>query len=246
LQQNQLAQLAIGMMAGGGGGEIPGLPGFRLTPFGQDIASGRRQPPTTPATVEAPAAVGDAAAVAPAAGPAAGAPLFLADAPADHEVEAAGHGDTEPAASVTPSPKPKAGKGSGGKVKMSIDEMAASFAKKLKKDIVQPDKTGSVCKRPAAAPSGNVMKKTTPAAAPSGTVMKKTKVLRRAAWPLKYPGIPKAAKDAVTVGDFRLMTDVQRQQWRLRKIGERPDKAFSWKVDGSESWKRMAEYWQNA
>ena len=66
----------------------------------------------------------------------------------------------------------------------------------------------------------------------------------RRAWPLKYPGIPKAAKDAVTVGDFRLMTDVKRQQWRLRKIGERPDKAFSWKVDGSESWKRMGEYWQ--
>jgi len=228
------------MMAGGGGGEIPGLPGFRLTPLGQGIASGFRQPPTTPATVAA--AVGDAAAVAPAAGPAAGAPLALADAPADHgnEVEAAGHGDSEPAAS----PKPKASKGLGGKVKMSIDEMAASFARKLKKDIVEKEKQpGSVCKRPAAAPSGTVMKKCTPAAAPSGTVMKKTKVGRRA-WPLKYPGIPKAAKDAVTVGDFRLMTDVKRQQWRLRKIGERPDKAFSWKVDGSESWKRMGEYWQ--
>ncbi|CAK0906729.1 unnamed protein product, partial [Prorocentrum cordatum] len=245
-QQNALAQLAIGLMAGGGGGEIPCLPGFRLTPLGQDIASGRRQqPPTTPATVAAPAAVGDAAAVAlavaPAAGPAAGAPLALADEDGI-EVVAAGLEDA-----VTPSPEPKAGKGSGGKVKMSIDEMADSFAKKLKKDIAQPEKlvpaAGSVCKRPAAAP---VMKKAKPAAVSSDTVMTKAKVgTSKKVWPLKYPGVPKAEKDAVTVGDFRLMTDMKRQQWRIRKIGTRPDKAFSWKVDGAASWKRMAEYWQN-
>ena len=56
-----------------------------------------------------------------------------------------------------------------------------------------------------------------------------------------YPGLPKKAAAHIIVNDHKVYTDLNRRCWRCLAIGERVDKAYSFKdaATASSSWSRM-------
>ena len=58
---------------------------------------------------------------------------------------------------------------------------------------------------------------------------------------LKYPGVPKKPAGPKHHGQMVIYTDLKNQKWRVRREGERQDKAFSWKLDAKASWTRLLE-----
>ena len=56
---------------------------------------------------------------------------------------------------------------------------------------------------------------------------------------MKFPGKPLKPADPIIVGKYKLYTDINMQAWRVKKIGERVDKACSWKVDPAAAWEKV-------
>ena len=54
-----------------------------------------------------------------------------------------------------------------------------------------------------------------------------------------YPGQPKKAVRPVHVKDFALYTDMRMRAWRLKRHGERRDKAFSFRKDPKGAWNKL-------
>ena len=46
---------------------------------------------------------------------------------------------------------------------------------------------------------------------------------------IPFPGVPKKACPPMDYKDFRIYMDTTMQAWRVKKVGERKDKAASWK-----------------
>ena len=61
-------------------------------------------------------------------------------------------------------------------------------------------------------------------------------------FPQKYPGIPKKKIDPQEAGNHKVYTDINTGAWRVKEIGARADKGFSWKTDGPASWKSLISY----
>ena len=58
---------------------------------------------------------------------------------------------------------------------------------------------------------------------------------------LGFPGID--AKPPQIYNNFKIYTSTHSKSWRVQKIGDRLDKAFSWKLQGPEAvWKRLTAY----
>jgi hypothetical protein len=47
---------------------------------------------------------------------------------------------------------------------------------------------------------------------------------------LAYPGVPKKYVPPLAACAYRVYSDLNMGKWRVKKIGERPDKGFQWKV----------------
>ena len=57
-----------------------------------------------------------------------------------------------------------------------------------------------------------------------------------------YPGQPKMAVPPVYVKDFALYTDIRMQKWRLKRHGEKRDKAFSYRKDPKTAWDNLLQF----
>ena len=58
---------------------------------------------------------------------------------------------------------------------------------------------------------------------------------------MPFPGKPKADKARVLMEykEFRVYTDLAMGAWRVRQMGERKDKAASYKVDPKQGWEKV-------
>ena len=56
---------------------------------------------------------------------------------------------------------------------------------------------------------------------------------------IAYPGVPKKPIDAISFGAYQIYTDVTKQRWRVKRLGERKDKAFGWVSEPEVQWKRL-------
>jgi hypothetical protein len=56
---------------------------------------------------------------------------------------------------------------------------------------------------------------------------------------MKCPGVTKKAKPAIQVRHWRVYTDVRQGGWRCKRLGERPDKMCSWKIDPKAGWAKV-------
>ena len=58
-------------------------------------------------------------------------------------------------------------------------------------------------------------------------------------WLSPYPGQPSKAVPPVHVKDFALYTDMRMRAWRLKRHGEKRDKAFSFRKDPKDAWNKL-------
>ena len=58
-------------------------------------------------------------------------------------------------------------------------------------------------------------------------------------WLSRYPGQPSKAVLPVHVKDFSLYTDMKMRAWRLKRHGERRDKACSFRKDPMGAWNKL-------
>ena len=56
-----------------------------------------------------------------------------------------------------------------------------------------------------------------------------------------FPGVPKKPVEPMVYKEFRIYSDVSLQAWGVRKIGERKDKAASWKIDPEAAWQKVQD-----
>ena len=56
-----------------------------------------------------------------------------------------------------------------------------------------------------------------------------------------YPGQPKKRVPPVHVKDFALYTDMRMRAWRLKRHGEKRDKAFSFRKDPKDAWNKLCK-----
>ena len=54
-----------------------------------------------------------------------------------------------------------------------------------------------------------------------------------------YPGQPKKRVPPVHVKDFALYTDMRMRAWRLKRHGEKRDKAFGFRKDPEDAWNKL-------
>jgi hypothetical protein len=99
-------------------------------------------------------------------------------------------------------------------------------------------------KRPAAAPlqkkkTKTVQKKAKTVQKKANTVHKNAKTVKPTTVKLPFPGVPRKAVASMQHGDFRIYSDMNRQCWRVQRMGERPDKAASWKQDAKAAWAKV-------
>ena len=108
--------------------------------------------------------------------------------------------------------------------------------------FVAAGKGGSATGGTIETPTKRLRSKTAPAAkaAPKSSSKKRGKPLIT----LKFQGVPKKEMAAFSLGDFRVYTDINRKVWRLKKNGERNDKAFAFHPKhgtSHDSWMRLME-----
>ena len=127
--------------------------------------------------------------------------------------------------------------------KVGVDDLAQQILDnkaKHKKNIIK--------KRPAARePSPLVIpgvpKKKRPAAREPSPLVKKGRLSKPTCdsngLTIKFPGVPKKACPPIEYKRFKIYTDLTMQAWRVKKIGERKDKAASWKANPQEAWKKV-------
>ena len=56
---------------------------------------------------------------------------------------------------------------------------------------------------------------------------------------IPFPGVPKKACPPIAYKSFRIYTDLKTQAWRVKKVGERKDKAASWNANPQEAWNKV-------
>ena len=59
---------------------------------------------------------------------------------------------------------------------------------------------------------------------------------------LPFPGKPRKATEPMEANGYRIYTDLNNQQWRIKKQGERNDKAVSYKQDAEEAWAKVNSF----
>lgn len=57
-----------------------------------------------------------------------------------------------------------------------------------------------------------------------------------------FPGKPKKQTDPLLVNGYQVYTDLTKQAWRIKAVGERNDKGISWKADAKEAWNDVCNY----
>ena len=57
-----------------------------------------------------------------------------------------------------------------------------------------------------------------------------------------FPGKPKTGQSYLPIvwGDWRVYTDMKKQSWRAKKVGERHDISAGWGVDPEGAWAKLA------
>ena len=108
--------------------------------------------------------------------------------------------------------------------KVGVDDLTQQILDnkaKHKKNIIK--------KRPAAREPSPLVKK--------GRISKPTRDSNGLT--IKFPGVPKKACPPIEYKRFKIYTDITMQAWRVKKIGERKDKAASWKANPQEAWKKV-------
>ena len=56
---------------------------------------------------------------------------------------------------------------------------------------------------------------------------------------IPFPGVPKKACPPIAYKSFRIYTDLTMKAWRVKKVGERKDKAASWNANPQEAWNKV-------
>ena len=59
---------------------------------------------------------------------------------------------------------------------------------------------------------------------------------------LVFPGVPKKKVGPMQLERMVIYTDINQQKWRVKRHGEKKDKAFSFKSDAAENWNRLRVY----
>ena len=57
-----------------------------------------------------------------------------------------------------------------------------------------------------------------------------------------FPGKPRNNPGKLEWGEFRIYTDVNQGKWRVLKVGQRADKAFSFADDAKAAWQNLGAY----
>ena len=98
-----------------------------------------------------------------------------------------------------------------------------------------PEKTKSQC--PASeTPSPGIKYKKTMSQRPAST-----KPTTKNHWPA-FPGVPKKKVGPMQLECMAIYTDINSEKWRVKRHGERKDKAFSFKSDAAENWDKLRVY----
>ena len=98
-----------------------------------------------------------------------------------------------------------------------------------------PEKTKSQC--PASdTPAPGIKDKKTMSQRPASK-----KPITKNHWPA-FPGVPKKKVGPMQLECMAIYTDITSQKWRVKRYGERNDKAFSFKSDAEGNWHKLRVY----